>query len=257
MKCPTCKLAASFSFKQKAWLKGISLRNTMKGERERKAKENSSLPVFSLISHKTLKSAGFILWQFKACFLQGKWKDDIKGVITQALSNWMGQHAFGQNKRFDHGSILCISNVRLTTWSKTECQFDDCLSYMTRMPPASLNSLATVLQQHPSCRLFRELRCGPQPLHALPHSTMDSKALCSHRWVGKGWKAFDKNGQRMPFQSQGVQEDTKCRCCAIRGKRTWNWGGGGGSLFLASFHPVCLSADFLNNNNNNKSILPF
>lgn len=32
------------------------------------------LPVFSLISHKTLKSAGFILWQFKACFLERKEK---------------------------------------------------------------------------------------------------------------------------------------------------------------------------------------
>lgn len=31
-------------------------------------KEN--LPVFSFISHKTLKRAGFILWQFSACFLQ-------------------------------------------------------------------------------------------------------------------------------------------------------------------------------------------
>lgn len=27
------------------------------------------LPVFSLISHRTLKSAGFILWQFSPCFL--------------------------------------------------------------------------------------------------------------------------------------------------------------------------------------------
>lgn len=32
----------------------------------------SILPVFSLISHKTLKSAGFILWQFRACFLKDK-----------------------------------------------------------------------------------------------------------------------------------------------------------------------------------------
>lgn len=32
----------------------------------------SVLPVFSLISHKTLKSAGFILWQFRACFLKNK-----------------------------------------------------------------------------------------------------------------------------------------------------------------------------------------
>lgn len=33
-------------------------------------RENS--PVFSLISQRTLKRAGFILWQFRACFLQGK-----------------------------------------------------------------------------------------------------------------------------------------------------------------------------------------
>lgn len=32
----------------------------------------SVLPVFSLISHRTLKSAGFILWQFRACFLKNK-----------------------------------------------------------------------------------------------------------------------------------------------------------------------------------------
>lgn len=31
---------------------------------------NENLPVFSFISHKTLKSAGFILWQFSACFLK-------------------------------------------------------------------------------------------------------------------------------------------------------------------------------------------
>lgn len=28
-----------------------------------------NLPVFSLISHKTLNKAGFIRWQFNACFL--------------------------------------------------------------------------------------------------------------------------------------------------------------------------------------------
>lgn len=32
----------------------------------------SVLPVFSLISHRTLKSAGFILWQLRACFLKNK-----------------------------------------------------------------------------------------------------------------------------------------------------------------------------------------
>lgn len=31
-----------------------------------------NLPVFSFISHKTLKRAGFILWQFSACFLKKK-----------------------------------------------------------------------------------------------------------------------------------------------------------------------------------------
>lgn len=30
------------------------------------------LPVFSLISHRTLNRAGFILWQFSACFLQNR-----------------------------------------------------------------------------------------------------------------------------------------------------------------------------------------
>lgn len=30
----------------------------------------SVLPVFSLISHSTLNKAGFIRWQFRACFLQ-------------------------------------------------------------------------------------------------------------------------------------------------------------------------------------------
>lgn len=32
--------------------------------------EKQNSPVFSFISHKTLKRAGFILWQFSACFLQ-------------------------------------------------------------------------------------------------------------------------------------------------------------------------------------------
>lgn len=29
-----------------------------------------NVPVFSFISHNTLKRAGFILWQFSACFLK-------------------------------------------------------------------------------------------------------------------------------------------------------------------------------------------
>lgn len=33
-----------------------------------------TLPVFSFISHKTLKRAGFILWQLSACFLKKKTK---------------------------------------------------------------------------------------------------------------------------------------------------------------------------------------
>lgn len=34
-----------------------------------------NVPVFSLISHRTLKRVGFILWQFKACFLLWKARD--------------------------------------------------------------------------------------------------------------------------------------------------------------------------------------
>lgn len=33
-----------------------------------------TLPVFSFISHKTLKRAGFILWQLSACFLKKQTK---------------------------------------------------------------------------------------------------------------------------------------------------------------------------------------
>ena len=31
--------------------------------------EGTHIPVFSLISHRTLKRAGFMRWQFRACFL--------------------------------------------------------------------------------------------------------------------------------------------------------------------------------------------
>lgn len=34
--------------------------------------KNRDSPVFSLISHKTENRAGFILWQFKVCFLKKK-----------------------------------------------------------------------------------------------------------------------------------------------------------------------------------------
>lgn len=36
------------------------------------AQRSGNSPVFSLISQSTLKRAGFILWQFRACFLQEK-----------------------------------------------------------------------------------------------------------------------------------------------------------------------------------------
>lgn len=41
-----------------------------KKQQRRDAAAGDNLPVFSLISHKTLKRAGFILWQFSACFLK-------------------------------------------------------------------------------------------------------------------------------------------------------------------------------------------
>lgn len=37
-----------------------------------------TLPVFSFISHKTLKRAGFILWQLSACFLKKTKKTKTK-----------------------------------------------------------------------------------------------------------------------------------------------------------------------------------
>ena len=50
------------------------------------------LPVFSFISHRTLNSAGFILWQFKACFLKNQIdplnsassKSDIGGLACKS-----------------------------------------------------------------------------------------------------------------------------------------------------------------------------
>lgn len=41
-----------------------------------------NLPVLSLISHRTLKRAGFILWQFKACFLLWKMKDRETEIVN-------------------------------------------------------------------------------------------------------------------------------------------------------------------------------
>lgn len=36
-------------------------------------------PVFSLISHRTLKRAGFIRWQFRACFLGRNGREKLRG----------------------------------------------------------------------------------------------------------------------------------------------------------------------------------
>ncbi len=45
-----------------------------------------NLPVFSLISHKTLKRAGFILWQFSACFLK-RGQDTTLHINIQTSGN--------------------------------------------------------------------------------------------------------------------------------------------------------------------------
>lgn len=42
-----------------------------------------TLPVFSFISHKTLKRAGFILWQLSACFLKNKQTKNKGGMGGQ------------------------------------------------------------------------------------------------------------------------------------------------------------------------------
>lgn len=51
--------------------------NSIIGERAKSSKQKKlkqNVPVFSFISHKTLNRAGFILWQFSACFLKKKKK---------------------------------------------------------------------------------------------------------------------------------------------------------------------------------------
>lgn len=47
---------------------------------------NVNVPVFSLISHKTLKRAGFILWQLRACFLKQKSVFRLKTTGTYITS---------------------------------------------------------------------------------------------------------------------------------------------------------------------------
>lgn len=46
------------------------LRNNPDQEEEEEDRRQTDPPVFSLISHRTLKRAGFIRWQFSACFLE-------------------------------------------------------------------------------------------------------------------------------------------------------------------------------------------
>lgn len=51
----------------------MKISRVARGEDKRQQRDGAAgenLPVFSLISHKTLKRAGFILWQFSACFLK-------------------------------------------------------------------------------------------------------------------------------------------------------------------------------------------
>lgn len=50
----------------------ISICGWAKAKVQQKETRNPNSPVFSFISHKTLKRAGFILWQFSACFLKGE-----------------------------------------------------------------------------------------------------------------------------------------------------------------------------------------
>lgn len=48
----------------------------------------NNIPVFSFISHKTLKRAGFILWQFSACFLKRGQDTPFQiNILTSGNSN--------------------------------------------------------------------------------------------------------------------------------------------------------------------------
>lgn len=69
-----------------------------------------NIPVFSFISHKTLKRAGFILWQFSACFLKGG-QDTTFQINIQTSGN--------SNKRVGHSHIPAVSSVRSGVIYKT------------------------------------------------------------------------------------------------------------------------------------------
>lgn len=63
--------------------------NSIIGERAKSSKQKKlkqNVPVFSFISHKTLNRAGFILWQFSACFLKKiKKKEDRTSLSTSVF----------------------------------------------------------------------------------------------------------------------------------------------------------------------------
>ena len=68
-----CKANKKVTWSHKNWSKGtVHLSTRLQPMQTGEHKENEwsrNSPVFSLISQRTLKRAGFILWQFRACFL--------------------------------------------------------------------------------------------------------------------------------------------------------------------------------------------
>lgn len=63
-----------------------------------RSRNDSNSPVFSLISQSTLNRAGFILWQFRACFLQENKKKKSRNCVQKGGKKTVS-FAVGKTKR--------------------------------------------------------------------------------------------------------------------------------------------------------------
>lgn len=62
------------------------------------------VPVFSLISHSTLKRAGFIRWQFRACFLGRNGREKLRGYRNGGVGKTSTKRHTHEAKRGEPGN---------------------------------------------------------------------------------------------------------------------------------------------------------
>lgn len=84
-------------------------------------KKKKSSPVFSLISQRTLKRAGFILWQLRACFLQGGKKKKSRGKRDYDKQTSISSYSMSSPiQQLEGFYVLCIQyfwSVAQNNWA--------------------------------------------------------------------------------------------------------------------------------------------